>query len=338
MTGVLFEIRDLIHRYNGRIVLEEPFLALESGTITGISGPNGSGKSTLINIMGLIIKPSQGTLTFNGEKVEPFSHRAKGRIATLTQDASLLNRSVGDNVAFGLMEIRNRKNRSKRVNEALEAVGLSSSFVERNAKTLSGGEARRVALAARLAMRPEVLLLDEPTAHVDEHSNAMIRRAVLQARDMWSTTLLISSHDREWLESISDQAFTVFKGRIYKEERINILTVSFEKKRESLENPCPENDNRLPLPPVPESGLTSAILPASALHLAIEPGPIPPHAMRFNTMVVGMFFSARGHRLYATLASHDTLLSSLVPPSKAGVFKPGQSVYAFYDPRDLMFV
>lgn len=184
MTKALIEVRNLKHCYKDRIVLEEENLDLNPGTITGITGPNGSGKSTLINILGLIIKPTEGTLRFMGEQVAPFSEIARERIATLTQDSTLLKRNVSENVAYGLMVRKDTNDLEKRVAESLESVGLSfSSFARRSVKALSGGEARRVALAARLILKPQMLLLDEPTAHVDEHSSTMILRAVLHARE-----------------------------------------------------------------------------------------------------------------------------------------------------------
>ncbi len=338
MTGALFEIRRLVHRYKDRTVLEEEFLDLEAGTITGISGPNGGGKSTLINILGLIVKPFQGTLTFKGEKVEPFSPVARGRIATLTQDASLLSRSVEENVSYGLRAIQHAKDRKARVGSALEAVGLAPSrFLGRSVKALSGGEARRVALAARLALRPDILLLDEPTAHVDEHSNAMIRRAVLHAREAWGTTLLISSHDREWLESISDRTLTVFSGRIFKEERVNILAVPYDYETETHKFGGTVDEFLNPLSCPPPSGCFSAILPASALHLSHDPDGIPADAVRFHSTVSGVFLSNKNKMLYATLLFRDTPLSARITASQAGTITPGQAIYAYYHPSDLSF-
>jgi tungstate transport system ATP-binding protein len=85
-------------------------------------------------------------------------------------------------------------------------------FARRQWDELSGGEAQRVALAARLVLNPRVLLLDEPTASVDARSSELIRSASLRARNDWGTTLVIASHDREWLYDVCDEVLHLFKG------------------------------------------------------------------------------------------------------------------------------
>lgn len=338
MTNALIEVRNLKHCYKDRIVLEEENLDLYPGTITGITGPNGSGKSTLINILGLIIKPTEGTLRFMGEQVVPFSEIARERIATLTQDSTLLKRNVSENVAYGLMIRKDTNDLEKRVAESLEAVGLSfSSFARRSVKALSGGEARRVALAARLILKPLMLLLDEPTAHVDEHSSTMILRAVLHAREQWGTTLVISSHDREWLESISDRTITAFNGRLFKEGRINILTGPFEKRGNSwYKVGVTSCDCNIPVPMSPDRN-RSAIIPASALYLAHDSSRIPDNAMIFKPRIAGISLSRNKEHLYVSLSGSDCCLVSIINSSEAGSFIPGQIVYAYYDPADLSF-
>lgn len=338
MTNALFEIRNLRHCYKDRIVLEEESFDLYPGTITGITGPNGSGKSTLINILGLIIKPTEGTLRFMGEQVAPFSDIARERIATLTQDSTLLKRNVFENVAYGLMIRKDTNDLEKRVAESLEAVSLPfSSFARRSVKALSGGESRRVALAARLILKPQMLLLDEPTAHVDEHSNTMIRRAVLHAREWWGTTLVISSHDREWLENISDRTITVFNGRLFKEERINILTGPFEKRGEFwYKVSINSDDNHVPVT-MPPARNSSAIIPASAIYLTHDPSRIPDNVLTFKRMVTGVSLSRKKEHLYVALSCSDCCLVSIIDSSEAGSFAPGQNVYAYYDPAGLSF-
>jgi tungstate transport system ATP-binding protein len=335
----LFEVRNLKHVYKGRTVLEEERLDLYPETITGIAGPNGSGKSTLINILGLIIKPSQGTLRFLGDPVGPFSAKARGKIATLPQEPVLLKRRVRDNVAYGLLAGKDTDNLDKRVYEALEAVGLSpASFAGRSAGALSGGEVRRVALAARLALKPRFLLLDEPTAHVDDHSCAMVRQAVLKARQQWKTTFLIASHDREWLESISDQTLTAFNGCLYKEERVNILSGPWKQNGEFWIRVCESPDHEgIPVPRPPDLDQSTAILPASALRIMKDKCGIPGARPWFRAEITGMTLSRSREHLFLFLSSGDSRLVCQVPPADAGSLSPGQSVYACYDPSRLSF-
>lgn len=339
MTQPLYEIRNLLHRYGKRIVLEEDRLDLYPETITGIAGPNGSGKSTLINILALIAKPTRGTLTFMGRKVFPFSVHARGQIAALTQDPVLLKRNVAANVAYGPWVLNDRENLERRVTEALDAVGLDPDvFAGRNVRALSGGEARRVALAARLVLKPKLLLLDEPTAHVDEHSSAMIRKAVLQARQRWKTAFLISSHDREWLDSFSDQTLTAFNGRLFREERVNLLPGSWERKGEFWFR-VGESEQRpgVPVFDPPDPQQNAAVLPASALRVVNSPDAVPLKWISFPVLLSGVGLSREKDRLFLTLNVGDTRLVAMVGAEEWKSLLPGQTCVACYDPARLRF-
>ncbi len=210
----LYEIRHLEHRYNGRPVLRIDWLAIETGTVTAAVGPNGSGKSTLLTLLALLESPSVGEIRYRGRPARPFDPFARFRVTILTQTPYLMKRSVFDNIAYGLKVRHDRTNVAERVAEALSWVGLSNrSFSGRKWYELSGGEAQRVALAARLILKPEVLLLDEPTASVDAASAQRIKEAALRARETWGTTLVIASHDRGWVNEICDTAIHLFGGR-----------------------------------------------------------------------------------------------------------------------------
>ena len=339
MTRPLFELRNIRHCYHDHPVLEEEHLDLYPETITGLAGPNGSGKSTLINILALILKPSEGTLHFMGQRVSPFSEIARGRIAALTQDSCLLKRSVFSNVAYGLKVRKDAENLEKRVAEALETVGLDPSvFARRTVQQLSGGEAKRVALAARLILKPQVLLLDEPTAHVDEHSSAMILQAILMAREQWKTTLVISNHDREWLDNISDRTITLFKGRLFKEQRVNILSGPWVRRGERwYKTGDSPRDAEIPVPMPPDEISGSAILPASALFLAREKSHIPENALAFPVRITGLSIARNRDCLFVTVACHNSRLVSMIKISDAPSYFPGQILYAFYFPESLSF-
>ena len=137
----------------------------------------------------------------------------RDRVALLPQEPFLLKRTVLTNVAYGLQIRKVRANRRERVAEALGVGRARRPGVRPSARyALSGGEAQRVALAARLILRPEVLLLDEPTTSVDAFSARLIRDAVLKARADWGTTLVIASHDRQWLAEICGHPASPVQG------------------------------------------------------------------------------------------------------------------------------
>ena len=127
-----------------------------------------------------------------------------------------MKRNVFKNVAYGLKLRGDVSNMEDRVSQALSWVGLKADdFMKRPWYALSGGETQRVALAARLVLKPKVLLLDEPTTSVDAPSARLIREASLKAREEWGTTLVIASHDWSWLYEVCDEILHLFKGRIF---------------------------------------------------------------------------------------------------------------------------
>jgi tungstate transport system ATP-binding protein len=199
-------------------------LAVGPGSILGIIGPNGSGKSSLLRLLGLIERPSRGKILFDGHEVKPFSDEARFLISLLPQEPFLMKRSVFNNVSYGLKLRGNGGDMATRVGEALAWVGLTSAdFVRRPWNALSGGEAQRVALAARLALKPKVLLLDEPTASVDAASAQLIKEASLRARQQWGATLIVASHDWQWLYEICDEIRHIFRGQIFGKGRESVI-------------------------------------------------------------------------------------------------------------------
>jgi tungstate transport system ATP-binding protein len=132
-------------------------------------------------------------------------------------------------VAYGLKIREQTENLEERVNEALLMVGLDASFAKRKWSQLSGGEAQRVALAARLILKPKVLILDEPTTGVDTNSAQLIKEAILRAKQTWNTTILISSHDHNWLNHICDRKVALFQGHLVDSESVNLLFAPWSK-------------------------------------------------------------------------------------------------------------
>jgi len=161
-----------VYSYGDRTAVTIENLTIQPASILGLIGPNGSGKSSLLRLLGLIEKPTRGEIYFNGRIVEPFSDEARFLITLLPQEPFLMKRSVLKNVSYGL-KLRgcDGKDAVRMTTDALARVGLpAKDFSKRPWYALSGGETQRVALAAKLALKPKVLLLDEPTASVDAAS------------------------------------------------------------------------------------------------------------------------------------------------------------------------
>jgi tungstate transport system ATP-binding protein len=224
VKDAVYQINDVLHRYAVEPVLRVKSLAIPQAAIVGLIGPNGSGKSTLLRLLGFVEKPSRGEILFKGRPAVPFSKAVRFQVTLLSQEPYLMRRSVLKNIAYGLELRGSRDNLRSRVAEALSWLGLPDEvFADRQWSELSGGEAQRVALAARLVLKPEVLLLDEPTASVDAVSAERIKAAALKARNEWGTTLLIASHDWQWLYEVCDEVLQLFNGQLVGPGRMNIV-------------------------------------------------------------------------------------------------------------------
>ena len=228
----LYQLDNIEQYYDGRKVLNIDTLSLDENQIVGFFGPNGSGKSTLFSLLSFIDKPTNGTLQFNGIDNKNISQETKQNIVMVPQNPYLLKRTVYENVAFGLKLRKDFTNIEQRVEEALSLVGLDSSFSNRKWSQLSGGEAQRVALAARLILKPKVLILDEPTSGVDTNSAQLIKEAIISAKQKYNTTIFISSHDHNWLNHICDSRVALFQGNLVESGSVNLLFSPWEKSGE----------------------------------------------------------------------------------------------------------
>jgi tungstate transport system ATP-binding protein len=215
-VGPLYRLESIRTRYRDKLALKVPALAIAEGGIHSLTGPNGSGKSTLLGLLAFLSPPTEGTLYFDGEKVD-----WKGRsLVALRKEATLLHQSpylfdgtVSANLAFGL-EVRGfeGEERRRRIAESLEVVGLSG-FEQRRARALSGGEMQRVALARALALRPRVLLLDEPLANVDRDSADVIRAVILGLPGK-GTTVILTTHDPDLPGRMEGELIRLEDGRL----------------------------------------------------------------------------------------------------------------------------
>lgn len=188
----LFEVRDLRKEYGGIVALDLPSLDIERGELVALVGRNGSGKSTLLRMMAFLESPTSGTLNYHGGR-DP-----RQEITLLLQTPYLLKCSVFQNVTLGLRLRGDRADLAARYDEAMRAAGFADpqAMAARFSSQLSGGERQRIALAARIILKPNVLLLDEPTAHVDAASEIMILDTVRTCLAQ-GTTVICATHDRQ---------------------------------------------------------------------------------------------------------------------------------------------
>lgn len=222
----IYRLRNVRHRYGTHPTLDIDSLDLPRGGIIGLIGPNGSGKSTLLKILAFLERPGAGEIHFDGIPINGRERECRKDATLLLQEPYLLRRSVYENISYGLRlrKLRTEKEIDGIVVDSLERVGLNSKdFMYRPWYRLSGGEMQRVALASRLALRTKTLLLDEPTANVDESSASRIKEAVQNARTEFGTTIIVATHDMVWLYEVADRIVGLYRGRLIGDGVENIL-------------------------------------------------------------------------------------------------------------------
>jgi tungstate transport system ATP-binding protein len=326
----LFEVKSLRHAYGGQTVLSIDHLTVKPASIVGFMGPNGSGKSTLLRLLGLIEKPTQGKVRFRGHGVEPFSAKARFQITMLPQEPFLLKRSVLDNVCYGLKLRGNGHHILEKANEALALVGLDSrEFASRPWYALSGGETQRVALAARLALKPRVLLLDEPTASVDAASAQLIKEASIRARQEMGTTLIVASHDWQWLYEICDDILQLFKGQIYGRGRETIVFGPWQEFGAGKWGIFLTDQQQLQVPQPPQADAAAVI---GALTAFEDPLKSSAEDIVLRGIVSRLSLEKKTGQVFATIiAANLTFTVGLTPQlSRAQSIYPGKTIYISY--------
>lgn len=201
----MLDVRDVTVGFDGSPLLEGLTLHLDAGELVAVLGPSGSGKSTLLRIIAGLVVADHGSVSIDGVDVTtvPTHRRSVGMV--FQDDQLFPHLSVADNVAFGLrMAGVPKADRRRRCHELLELVGLAG-FGGRRIDRLSGGEAKRVALARSLAPTPKVLLLDEPLSGLDRQLRDRLALDVAAILRHTSTTALWVTHDPAEAEMIADR-------------------------------------------------------------------------------------------------------------------------------------
>jgi molybdopterin-binding protein len=213
---------DIGKTYNRKEVLASVSLEIEEGKVNVILGPNGSGKTTLLKILNLLERPDAGRVLCDGKECSLTSNAGRRlelsrRMTMVMQNPTMFDAAVFRNVAYGL-KVRGEKKSLQRqkVESALDMVRMTQAR-ERNALTLSGGEAQRVALARALVLDPEVILLDEPTNNLDSISLRVIEDLILRLKEKKDTTLVLTTHLLSNARRWGERFFVLRDGRVIQE-------------------------------------------------------------------------------------------------------------------------
>jgi lipopolysaccharide export system ATP-binding protein len=224
------EAKGVSKSYRGRKVVCDVELNVRSGEVVGLLGPNGAGKTTTFYIIVGLTRPDSGNVIYNGEDISslPMYLRARKGISYLPQEPSAFRKlSVEDNLyaiaetlglSLGLAD--------QTVSDLLEDFGISE-LRKNPAYTLSGGERRRLEIARSLVTKPSFILLDEPFAGIDPLAVLEIQRTVNQLRER-SIGVLITDHNVRETLRITDRAYIIKEGKIFRSGTPDILSSDLE--------------------------------------------------------------------------------------------------------------
>ena len=219
MENIHLETKDLTFTYpDGTQALKKVNIQIKKGEKIAIMGPNGAGKSTLFSHFNGLTEPTSGHVEVAGEKIifekdKLLEVRQKVGIVFQDPNDQLFAPTVKEDVAFGPMNLGLEHDEvERRIEESLKMVGMEG-FEEKTPHHLSGGQQKRVAIAGIIAMRPEIMILDEPTAGLDPEGVDKVLN-ILNDLNKEGISIIISSHDIEMVSQFAEKIFILYNGEI----------------------------------------------------------------------------------------------------------------------------
>ncbi len=218
-----YQLRNIEYAYGKTLALSVSELNIRANKVTALIGPNGCGKSTLLSLLAFLQKNQQGQIDFFSEKA---SHKTIPwfikRIAFLPQKPYMLRGTVTENLILTLKFHNIKNNRPAQINSALETLNIRH-LSHLPAKTLSGGEQQKVALARAIITNPDVLLMDEPFSYLDHNSEQLFEQFISLYIKGSNKTLIFSTHNRLQGIAIADDIISLIKGELVNSPLINLF-------------------------------------------------------------------------------------------------------------------
>ena len=224
--STILETRGLTHVYGAgtpfeRVALDHVDLKIEKGEILGVIGHTGSGKSTLIQHLNGLLQPSEGDVLLDGKSIwdakGKCSRETRFRVGLVFQypEYQLFEETIAKDIAYGPTNMKlPQAEIDERVRESMAAVSLAPELADQSPFALSGGQKRRVAIAGVIAMRPDVLVLDEPTAGLDPAGRDEIFELVRSYHKQSGATILIVSHSMEDIAQVADRLLVMNHAKV----------------------------------------------------------------------------------------------------------------------------
>lgn len=217
----LLDCRELVMSYGGRVVVDRVSFHVNKAEIVGLLGRNGAGKTTSFRIAVGIIHPKGGRVLLNGEDVsrEPMYRRAQRGLGYLSQENSVFVRLTVEQNLLAILEVvagLSRRDRHKRAAELMDQFGLTK-LARQEARTLSGGERRKLEIARALITKPAIILLDEPFSGVDPIAVQDLQREILRLKNERGLSILLTDHNVRETLAVTDRSYIIHEGRVLRE-------------------------------------------------------------------------------------------------------------------------
>ena len=232
MKETAIEMKDIKYVYpDGYTALDSVNLKIVRGERVAILGPNGAGKSTLLMVANGLFTPSKGRVSVLGTPIDKDNlYRVRMKVGLVFQDPDdqLFCPTLWEDITFGPLNMGLPEEEvTRRAKDALRGVGLEG-YEEKPPHHLSVGEKKKAAIAAVLALKPEILILDEPTANLDPKSRTELAKLVNSLYEEQKITLIMATHDVDFVPKIADRIYVLNKGRIVAEGPVREVFSNFE--------------------------------------------------------------------------------------------------------------
>ncbi|MGB1801072.1 MAG: ABC transporter ATP-binding protein, partial [Gammaproteobacteria bacterium] len=230
----LYQLKSVDYQYADEVaspcVLSNINVEIKQSGIVAIVGPNGSGKTTLLNLFAFLDLATAGELSFGSEVINQENiEKCKKRVGYVQQSPYLLRGSAYNNIELGLkLKHVDKETRHKKVNEVIELLDIAD-LAKRSARSLSGGEAQKVAIAQILALDPEVLVLDEPFNHLDKKAVNELEQLIQTLNKELNKTIVFTTHDQIQAQSLAKEIYSVVDGKLFEAHLINLFAGVLDK-------------------------------------------------------------------------------------------------------------
>ncbi len=209
----LLEFQNVSFINDGETILKNISLTIEKGDFISVIGPSGSGKSTLLKLCSHLISPTKGNIIFKGKKVTEYNPtELRKNIAYCFQSPYLFGSTVLDNLIFPF-SIRNIKPDEKRIKELFTLFQMTTDFLQKDVKNLSGGEKQRISLLRSIIFLPEILLLDEVTSALDVDNSILVEN-IISSLNKEGLTVLWVTHNPLQMRKYANKIITIEMGEI----------------------------------------------------------------------------------------------------------------------------